>query len=216
VKTDELIDRLVADAKPVRPLMSPSRRAALWAGAAGICVTLGVLHFGLRHDAGDAWHRAGVVLRILLLAATMWLAVVTAFRLSVPGHDLRAWSRWWPLGALAALVALVGAEVLAAALFSDMGSPLRSWMCVRKGALGGAAPAVLAMILIQRGAAIEPRWAALLGVLAAGAAGALTSEIACPIHAPLHILLWHILPVAASGVLGAILGVLFWRPRRGR
>jgi hypothetical protein len=214
VKTDELIRRLAAEAEPVRPLLTPVRRAALWTVAAAICIMLGVMHFGVRHDAAAAWHSAGVIVRIAFLAATMWLAVVTAFRLSVPGHDLRPWSRWWPLAALAALMALVGAEVVAAAIFGDMGSPMRDWTCVRKVAFVGAAPAVLAIVLIQRAAPLEARWVVLLGVLAAGGAGALTSEIACPIHAPLHIFLWHVLPVAASAALGAVLGGIFWRQRR--
>jgi hypothetical protein len=212
VNTDQLIDRLVKDAGPVRPLPAPERRATLWVLVAGISIVLGVTVFGLRDDAAEAWLRPGVLVRVVLLAATMWLAVVTAFRLSIPGHDLRVWSRWWPLAALGLLVVLVGAEVVAAALFGDMGSALRSWSCVRKVVFVGAAPAVLAIALIQRSAALEPRWAVLLGVLAAAAAGALTSEIACPIHAPIHIFLWHILPVAAAAALGALLGAIFWRP----
>ena len=216
MRTEELIDRLVADAEPVTPLLSPVRRAALWSVAAVACVGLGVLHFGIRGDDMSGWYRAGVTLRLVLLAATMWLAVVTAFRLSVPGYDLRAWSRWWPLTLLGILVALVTAELLIAAATGDMGSPLRAWKCVRKMAFVGALPAVLAIVLIQRARAIEPRWAVLLGVLAAGAAGALTSEIACPIHAPIHVLLWHILPVAASALLGVTLGVLFSTRRVNR
>jgi hypothetical protein len=213
LRTEELIDRLVAGAGPVRPLLSPARRAVLWSVVAGICVMLGVLHFGLRRDAAEAWHTTGVGLRLLLLAATTWLAVVTAFRLSVPGEDLRAWSRWWPLALLGILVAAVAAEVLMGVVASEPVTPLRAWRCVRKAALVGAVPAVFAIVLIQRASPLEPRWTALLGVLAAGAAGALTSELACPIHAPIHILLWHILPVAAFAAVGALLGLLFWHRR---
>ena len=213
MRTEQLIDRLVADAEPVRPLLSPARRAVLWSVVAGICVTLGVLHFGLRRDAVEAWYSTGVVLRLVLLAATTWLAVVTAFRLSVPGEDLRAWSRWWPLALLGGLVAVVTAEVVMGVIAGEPTSPLRAWRCVRKAAFVGAVPAILAIVLIHRANALEPRWTALLGVLAAGASGALTSELACPIHAPIHILLWHVLPVAAFAAVGALLGLLFWARR---
>jgi hypothetical protein len=216
VKTDELIERLVADVRPVRRLLGPSRRAALWAAAALVAVTLGVLYFGLRRDAGDLWRSPVLLARLALLAVTAWLAVTTAFRLAVPGHELRAWSRFWPLVALGALVSLSVAEVVGGAVSGTMGSPLRSWMCVRKVALVGTAPAILAIVLIQRAAPVEPRWTALFGVLAAGAAGALTSELACPIHSPIHILLWHVLPVAVFAVVGAAIGGLLWtRARRG-
>jgi hypothetical protein len=213
VRTDELIGQLVADGEPVRPLRTPALRAVIWTVVAGLCVMLGVLHFGLRRDAAEAWYRTAVVLRLVLLAATAWLSVVAALRLSVPGDDHRAWSRWWPVALLGVLAALVSSEVVIGAIEGDLGSPLRAWTCMRKAAYVGAVPAILAVVLIRRATVLEPRWTALLAVLAAGSAGALTSELACPIHAPLHVLLWHLGPVAASAAIGALFGVLFWRRR---
>lgn len=210
MKTDELIERLVADAQPVRRLIEPTRRAALWTALALVCTGVGVLHFGLRGDAAEAWRDAGFLARLVLLACTLWLAVTSSFRLAVPGRDLRAWSRWWPLVALGALVAVSAAEVLAGAVAGTMGSPLRSWTCVRKVTFVGAVPALLAVIFIHRAASVEPRWTALLGLLAAGAAGALTSEIACPLRAPIHIFLWHVLPVAGFACLGVGAGAVLW------
>jgi hypothetical protein len=216
LRTEELISSLAADAGPAAPLLSPLRRAVLWSVAAAACVGLGLGYFGVRGDEMSGWYRLGFTLRLILLVSTTWLAVVAAFRLSVPGHDMRAWARWWPLVTLAILVAMVVADLVVAAAAGDMGSPTRAWRCVRKMSLVGALPAVLAVILIQRAQAMEPKWAILLGVLAAGAAGAVTSELACPIHAPMHVLLWHVMPVAASAVLGAVLGALFSMRRVGR
>jgi len=220
VNTDQLIDTLVADVKPVRRLLDPMQRAALWVAVALVCVSLGLLHFGVRRDIATAWYQVTFVLRLVLLASTMWLSVIAAFRLAVPGRDTRAWSRWWPIIGLAALVALAAGEVVTGMLFGDAGSPFRAWTCVRKVAFTGTVPAILAVALIQRAAAVEPKWTALLGVLAAGAAGALTSELACPIRAPMHIMLWHVLPVALSAGIGAMVGslLLAWArdKRRGR
>jgi hypothetical protein len=210
LRTEELIERLAADTAPVKPLLSPARRALIWTVAAGICVVLGVLHFGVRRDIVEASQSGLFLLRVGLLASTMWLAVLAAFRLSVPGHDERAWSRWWPLALLGILVALVAAEVVMGALGDGIGRGLHGWGCLRKVAFTGAVPAVLAVVLIQRASAVEPRWAALLGVLAAGAAGALTPEIACPIKGPMHIMLWHVLPVTLAAGLGAIVGLFLW------
>jgi len=218
VNTDQLIDRLVADVKPVRRLLDPLQRAALWGAVALVCVALGVLHFGVRRDIASAWRETAFLLRVALLASTMWLAVLTSFRLAVPGRETRAWSRWWPIIGLGALVALASAELMASAIFGDMGSPLRAWTCVRKVAFVGTVPAILAVVLIQKAEAVEPKWTALLGVLAAGAAGALTSELACPIRAPMHIMLWHVLPVALSAGLGALVGsaLLAWARNKRR
>lgn len=206
LSTDRLVERLVAEVKPVRRLLDPTQRAALWTAVALVCVLLGVLYFGLRRDIASAWHNLGFLLRVGLLVTTMWLAVVTSFKLSVPGRAGGAWTRWWPIVALGALMAIAAAELVAGALFGQAGSPLRAWTCVRKVAFVGAVPAAMVLVLIHRASALEPRWTALLGVLAAGAAGALTSELACPIGAPMHIFLWHVLPVALSAGLGAIAG----------
>ena len=213
MNTDELIDRLVADARPVRRLLDPSERAALWVSLALVCVAVGLTYFGVRQDIGDAWRHTGLAVRIVLLACTMWLSVVTAFRLAVPGRDTRAFARWWPLIALGVLVGIAAGETVSVALVGDVGSPLRAWACVRKVAFVGTLPAIAAIVLIQRGAAIEARWTGLLGVLAAGAAGALTAELACPIRAPLHVMLWHVMPVVLSTVLGTVVGGLLLNRR---
>jgi hypothetical protein len=208
VDTDQLIDRLVADVTPVRRLLNPTERAALWTALALVAVALGVTWFGIRHDIATAWLEPGVLARIALLASTMWLSIVTAFRLSIPGGETRAFARWWPLALLGVLTAISAAEVVAAWTIGEAGSPFGSWTCVRKVAFVGAVPAIVSVALITRGFAVEPRWTALLGVLAAGAAGALTSELACPIHAPIHIFLWHIGPVIVSTAVGALVGTL--------
>jgi len=208
VNTDQLIDRLVADVTPVRRLLKPTERAALWTAMALVAVAFGVAWFGIRHDIATAWLEPGVLARIALLASTMWLSIVAAFRLSVPGGETRAFARWWPIALLGVLTAISAAELVAAWAVGAAGSPLRSWTCVRKVAFVGTVPAIVSIVLISRGFAVEPRWTAILGVLAAGAAGALTSELACPIHAPLHVFLWHITPVIVSTAVGALVGTL--------
>lgn len=208
LSTESLIERLVEDVRPIRRLFNPSQRAALWVAVALVSIALGLVRFGIRRDIADAVYNAGFLLRIGLLASTLWLGVVTAFRLAVPGYDSRAFARWWPLVALGALVGVTAAEVAATAMVGELGSPLRSWLCIRKVTFAGAIPALLSVFLIQRASTIEPFWTGLLGLMAAGAAGALTAEIACPIRAPLHIMLWHILPVVATTGLGVLVGSL--------
>ena len=213
--TDQLIDRLVAEASPVRRLVDPRRRAAVWTALALVCVALGVIHYGVRRDIDGAMSSfVPFLLRVPLIAATMWLSVVTALRLSIPGADQRAWTRWWPLLLLGALVAVSAAELTLASVAGEVGSPLRAWGCVRKLTFVGALPALGAIVLIRRAAPIDPVWTALLGLVAAGAAGALTSELACPVRAPMHVMLWHVLPIAVYAALGTAAVWLAVRLRR--
>jgi hypothetical protein len=212
--TDRLIDRLVAEASPVRRLVDPRRRAAVWTALALVCIAFGVIHYGVRRDIDGAMSFVPFLLRVPLIAATMWLSVVTALRLAIPGADQRAWTRWWPLLLLGVLVAVSAAELTLAGIAGEVGSPLRAWACVRKLTLVGALPALGAIVLIRRAAPIDPVWTALLGLIAAGAAGALTSELACPVRAPMHVMLWHVLPIAVYAALGTAAVWLVVRLRR--
>jgi hypothetical protein len=216
VTTDLLIARLVSEAGPVRRLVDPRQRASLWTAAALVCTFLGVLHFGVRRDFDAAIRGVELWLRLALLTSTLWLAISASFRMSVPGRETRVWRRWWPLVALGALVAVVAGDVAATALAgTHRGSPMRAWTCLRKVSLVGAFPAALAVLLIGRARTLEPQWAATLGIVAAAAAGGLTAELACPIRAPLHILLWHALPVVAGIAVGLAAGtaLLTWMRR---
>lgn len=206
MKTDQLIERLVADLKPVARLMDPSERAALWTALALVSITGGLAYFGVRRDIRAVWLDPGFLARFALLTATMWLAVVSAFRMAVPGAEPRALVRWWPVAALGVALALLAADVIVAALVGSVGSPLRAAHCIQKVAFVGLAPALLAIALVRRGWAAEPRWTLVLGFLGAGAAGALTAELSCPLHAPLHILLWHLLPVPLFASLAVLFG----------
>jgi hypothetical protein len=206
VNTDQLIEKLAGEVTPISRRLSPAQRAMLWSAAALVCVALGLSQFGVRRDLAAAWYTSDLLLRVVLLASTAWLAVLTAFRLSVPGEDTRAWSRLWPLTTLLLLVAVGTSEVFYAAAVGNAGPALGGWSCARKAAFTGTVPAVLAIVLILRAAPLEPLWTAMLGVLAAGAAGALASELHCPSRAPMHVLLWHILPVALSAAVGLAVG----------
>ena len=73
VSTNELIERLVADVKPVRRLLDPTQRAALWTAVALVFVCLGLAWFGIRRDIGTAWESPDYLLRLALLVSTMWL-----------------------------------------------------------------------------------------------------------------------------------------------
>ena len=88
---DDLIDRLAADAKPVRPLASPLKRAlktlALLALGGGIAVLArGDAERLLARYAG----REGIMaLELAAMLATGVLAVTAAFFVSVPGRSRR-------------------------------------------------------------------------------------------------------------------------------
>jgi hypothetical protein len=212
--TDRLIERLVADAPPVRRLADPRRRAGLWTAIAVACAAAGIAWFGMRRDMPGVLAFVPFDARVALLAATMWLAVLAALRLAVPGADPRAWTRWWPLGLLGIAIAAVGLEALIAAVWgAGAGAPSFHWQCVRKVAIVEVVPAIAVIALIRRATSLDLVWTVVLGLVAAGAVAALAAEMTCPVLLPMHVLLWHLLPIAAVAALG---GLVIWARLRGR
>ncbi len=89
--TDELIEALAAEARPVRPLAAPMKRALATLAAAAVAGGLAILVLG---DAGQlltryAGREALMALEMAAMLTTGLLAVVGAFFVSVPGGSKR-------------------------------------------------------------------------------------------------------------------------------
>src|SRR6266704_4714248 len=81
---ERLVARLVADARPVRPLWSPHTRLALWLVLQ--VLTLGVaVEFGLRQDLGDHLRQPLFLLEVGALVVAGAMAAAVALRGAVPG-----------------------------------------------------------------------------------------------------------------------------------
>ena len=94
VRTDDLINKLAADARPVRPLASPLKRAATMLGLLALGGGLALFLLGDWSQLRDryAGREGMLVLEMSAMAATAVLATAGAFFLSIPGR-----SRWWQL-----------------------------------------------------------------------------------------------------------------------
>jgi hypothetical protein len=106
ITTPDLIESLVAGAKPVRRLRPPAARAALWLLFAAAIVALLAVSHGLRPDLGARLHQPAFVVGIVASLLTGVLAAVASFLVSLPDR-----SRLWqllPLPALAVWVSTIG------------------------------------------------------------------------------------------------------------
>lgn len=103
--TDKLIERLVADAAPVRRLRPPVLRASLWLAATGAIIAFWVYLFA---DIGAFGRRAGdakLAVELIATLATGIAAAFAAFQLSLPDR-----SQKWALLPLPPLAVWVGAS----------------------------------------------------------------------------------------------------------
>lgn len=204
---DDLIDRLAADARPVRPLRPPIRRAAGWIAVVAVMSGLAIymladvqqllsLHTGREEM---------LALEMLAMLATAVLAIVGAFFVAVPGHS----NRW--------LIAPV-APFLAWVLLSGVGC---YGNLLRDGSSGGeighSLDCLIFIILVSsvlgpalvwflaRARPIDPMPVALLGGLGVAAMAAFILQFFHPFAATFIDLAVHLIAVAVVVAAIAVL-----------
>ncbi|AMY08211.1 hypothetical protein LuPra_01404 [Luteitalea pratensis] len=211
----ELIDRLVRDATPVRPLARPAVRLVRWALAAALCLAAGVAWVHLRHDLAETMWTASFLGQAGLLIGTALLAATAALVVSVPGAEPTPATRWLPLVAITAWAAWLFAAIVAQPEDSRVWWPAPAPQCGVDITLLGIVPGVLLWSLVRRAAPLRPAWTGLLATLTAAALGALGTQLICSNNDAAHLLLWHFGPVTMLTVAGIALGRRFlrWLPR---
>ena len=176
-QTSQLIEKLVAEAQPVRRLGPPTLRAALWLAAVGALIALAIWRFSdlqlFMHRAQSArldWEMAAMLL-------TGILAVVAAFHLSLPDRAL-AWALL-PLPPFALWLASMGYNCYRH-WFTDGWAPGSSWECL-KFIVGVSVPLGGALLfLLHRAAPLAPVRVAALGGLGVASIAAFTLQFFHP------------------------------------
>ncbi|MEQ1688849.1 MAG: DUF1109 domain-containing protein [Sphingopyxis sp.] len=203
--TAQLVDELVADLHPVRPLrlreglmltsitMAMTAVAALW-------------QFGLRDDMAG-----GNIDPLSLLASGLFLllgiaASVTVISMSRPqvGNDHGGW-KW-----AAAMVALLPTTAIGLAVLNgphalNHAMPDAGMRCLTQGGLLSLMTAAALTLWLRRGAPTSPNAAGLLVGIAAGSIGIFAYSLHCGIGNIYHIGLWHSLSVVAAAAVGRTL-----------
>ena len=204
-----LIDRLVADAQPVRRLWRPEIRLLLWLGVVVLGLILPAAGV-LRADLSLRLRAPGFLLEEGAMVVSATLLGLAALRAAVPGRDP---GRSTVLVALAAL-AVVGVMLLSqpvhhgwtAETFVDVGM-----RCLVRSFVWAALPLALLLVALRRGAAVAP-WR--VGAMAGVAAWGLTFvavRMCCQTDELLHLGVFHALPLvvgtaATAGLAPLVLG----------
>jgi len=200
----QLIDDLVRDLKTVKRPGRVGQPAALWLLAAtvyGIAILLGTGPLRPGALADLATHLPFVAETVLAVVAIAALALV-ALRSAIPGaaRSLR-WLVW--LLPLAAWVAVYGVELrYPPAYYSSLGG---RYECLWQVVLFSLPALGLMLVIARRQFPLRPR---LTGFLAGAAAAAIPGELmqfGC-MYVPEHILTHHLLPIALTAALGALIG----------
>lgn len=209
----DLIERLVGDLQAVRrtpPLRSLFGTCLGVAALIGLAV-LGV--YGLKPGLmasllGDPVYAAVLVGLVVSLVAGCLAALASA----VPGRESVV--RGGAAAALGGLVLAAGVGVASAAWGdADVALGSADGVCILRGMLFAALPGTAVLWLAARGWSGRPSHTVALGLVGAGATGALLVHLTCPAVDPLHLVWTHtstplLLAAALTAVLTPVMGRL--------
>ncbi|RQY93829.1 DUF1109 domain-containing protein [Burkholderia stagnalis] len=190
--TPELIESLVADSTPVRPLRRPLWRAVCWLMFAALLLASIAVAHGLRPDLPRKLHEHVFIAGIAAAAATGMLAAVGAFVASVPGRSLR-----WvllPLPTLLVWISTIGYGCLTnwVEIGPDGVSPGETARCFATLVLAGVPLSLTLLIMLRHVARLAPAPVAMAGSLAVSAMTAVALSLYHPLDATMMILAWNV------------------------
>lgn len=209
---DHLIDRLAADATPVRVQRDSRGRLmlALIAGAifAFVATTLGVRPDLLNQSAENERYLALGLLSILALASGYHAIRVARPQVGAPAPGLG-----WLVAALAILPILALATILAEPRRIGEMAVAPGLRCLEFGLICGTATLAYLAFWLRRGATVRPHQAAWLAGLCGGAVGAIGVTLECGEPSLLHLDIWHVAVVPAMAIFARFVlpPLLRWR-----
>jgi hypothetical protein len=204
--TDALIERLVAQAAPVRRALPPLVRAALWLLLAAVPLALLASLHGLRPDVSARLRDPAFCLSLLATVLTAALAALAAMLLSLPDRS----GKWLLLPLPAALVWVggIGWGCVAHWVAFDPSGVQRAELLRCAGTLlASSVPLSALMFLFVRHAAkLRPGPALLAGALAVAALTAAALSLLHAFDASLMILAWNLGAAFLVLAVGTALG----------
>ncbi|WP_315755485.1 MULTISPECIES: DUF1109 domain-containing protein [unclassified Bradyrhizobium] len=192
IKTDDLIDSLATDMRPVRRLRPPLLRACGWLLGAVAIVALLAVNQGIRPDLAQRLHDAPFVTSLLGSILTGVLAVIAAFLISLPDR-----SRLWmllPLPALALWLSNIGYQCLTdwVSIGPDGMSPGEAARCFTTLAVTSLPLSLALLVMLRYAARLRPTMVALMGSLAVSAITSTALALFHTIDASVMILMWNV------------------------
>jgi hypothetical protein len=207
--TNHLIDRLVADSGPVQRVSHPLWGLLRWSACSLLCVAVGVAFIGVREDWVEKVRETEVVFGVFVCFILALFSAASAFLLSIPDRSRRI---TWILPLITALawaiLLILRWNTEAVAFVPGLGVD-----CVESTLGLSIVPGALLFWFINRGAALRRKQVALFASLGAAAFGGVGTMLVCSDDGPVHLILWHFLPILVIAGLGFWFGSRFIRNR---
>lgn len=202
-KTDTLIADLAGDLRPVKP-MSVGRGLALLAGCVALSLAAvagldGLWSGPMEGDATIFFYLVNGLLAMLGLACA-----ASVLRMANPGVGNRYDGAYWTLATFAILPIVGIATLVARGLMGGVVTDLSGLHCGMNAVSVASFTAIGLVLWLRHGAPVSPGRAGFLTGVAAGALGSAVYGLSCPNDTLGHLVVWHVMPVALTGLLGRI------------
>jgi hypothetical protein len=206
--TDDLIQQLGRDLRPVRRLSPSWQRATVWLACGVVYVVAAALVGWFRRGALGVEAAAPYVLQQGALAITACFAALAAFASVVPGIRSRATAALSiPLAAI--MLALLWGAWRDLEQVGTFGLGRETdWPCVLSITLGGTALWGVASAMLRRGAVLEPRTTSLLAAVAALSLANIEACVSQSHAFAATVIVWH--GATAASLMLAVIMVGPW------
>ncbi|MGV1956036.1 NrsF family protein [Agrobacterium sp. 22-214-1] len=206
-KTEDIIDQLAGDLKPVRAFALERRLAFVALPALGLSLLLMVVILGLRSDMNDAMTEPGFWVKSAYNALLAVAAFFALMRLARPEGDRGSLFAWLAVIFVAmAVIALVQLGFAVPGTYRTLivgSSALHCPFLIVAFAL----PLFIAnFAVLKRSAPADPMLAGFVAGIAAGAAGAWVYSWFCTENGMAFVLIWYSLGILLTGIIGAFAG----------
>lgn len=214
MKTEALIDELVADAQPVRRLLPPLWRALVWLILAFAVVVVAVAMNSPRLGITDLLAQPRLALELIATVLTGITAAIACFHAALPDR-----SRRWLLLPMPPLV--IWLSSLGVGCWMDwrrLGpgglTITESFHCIEQIVAIGAVPGAAMILLLRRAQPLAPTPVAICGALAVSALSSAGLSLFHRYDTSIMTLVWHIAAtVLLTGTAGSLARLLL-APRR--
>ncbi len=201
--TQDFIAQLAADVRPVRRLPAPWQRALLWFGLVlPYAIVVALIHGAVLPAESTA--RFAVEQGAAL--ATSFAATLAAFVTIVPGYNKRI--LLLPALPFALWIASVGYGCVQDWVqHGPEGLTIRpDWDCLQPAAILGLVPALALLLMLRKGAALQPRLTVAFAGLAVAGIANFGLQFFHARDASIMVLVWHLGGAVALAGIGSVLG----------
>jgi hypothetical protein len=207
VETQSVIERLVAEAKPVKRLRSPAARTGLWLLVSAPLIALLVwLNGDMRSGLGDMLKGTCAQIEFFATIVTGVTAAYAALVASIPGRSQRI--LLLPLVPLALWFGAIGYGCWQdwTALGPD-GLRIDAGLgCFKELITMGVLPSVVILVMLRRAMPMNRLGVAATAALAASSVSAVAMSLYHNQDTSVHLLVWHMGAILLLVVIAAILG----------